>query len=259
MSKETESKELVVMEDFAIVKQGVDIAKALNENLGGERISFRDLDTAKLPSGRGTKFIVPDKDGNESEADEIRGVIIHVEKQRVYYEKTFDETGGGVPPDCMSYDMIRGIGTPGGECETCAMNQFDQEKQSKPCKEKRLFFVLRESDFMPLFLPISVGSIGKAQDYLTKLALRNTLKHTVETVFKLTTATNKRNIKYPQLVVERGRKLNPREIEIVEAYREGILPFISQNARVINEQPVPDSEPVQAEEEQFVEEEIQAA
>jgi len=251
MSREAESKELVVMENFAIVKQDVNIAEALKENLGGDRINFRDLDTAKLPSGRGTKFIIPDEDGNETEAEEIRGVIIHVEKQRVYYEKTFDETGGGVPPDCMSYDLINGDGTPGGSCESCPMNEFDQEKQSKPCKEKRMFFILRENDFMPLLLPVSVGSLKRARDYLTKLAFRNTLKHTVETVFKLETVSNKRNIKYPQLILERGARLNPKDIAIIKKYQTGILPFISHNAYKSKEEPVPD--------EDFTEEEIQAA
>ena len=98
---------------FAIMNLGKnEIAEILTENLGGAGLNVTDLTIVKVPSGGGVMWEIPGIEGLQH-AKEIEGVIIFTQSTRAYWPDSFDDTGGGSPPQCMSTDAVTGIGDPG--------------------------------------------------------------------------------------------------------------------------------------------------
>ena len=80
-----------------------------------------DLGQIKVPSGQGpAMWAVPTLEGEDEAVKTIDGVVIATQDIRVYYRTSFEDSGGGVPPDCSSADSVTGQGNPGGSCAECA-------------------------------------------------------------------------------------------------------------------------------------------
>ena len=81
-------------QNFAILRPGgPDAAEIIAANAGTGDFSAL-LDRITLPSGGGTSFSVPTMEG-EKDYKELEVVIAAWEDHRVYFAKSFDETGGG--------------------------------------------------------------------------------------------------------------------------------------------------------------------
>lgn len=148
--------------------------EAMQINLEGERLSEFDLDRIKVPAAGGTVWQVPTIDGVENQ-EAIEGVILAIQVRRGFWESPF---GGGAagPPDCSSMDGITGVGTPGGECATCPMNEFGsavrqdgKQGRGKRCSEKRLMLVLRAGDRLPIAISAPATSIKGIKQFLMRL------------------------------------------------------------------------------------------
>ena len=113
MSKKDENlpaKSAAGTEQFAIMTMKKDGIKELMEtNFGSEALSITDLPTITVPTGGGTSWTVPSIDG-DVEVKELVGIIVYHRMTRTYWETSFDESGGGVFPDCFSLDSLHGIG-----------------------------------------------------------------------------------------------------------------------------------------------------
>jgi hypothetical protein len=186
--------------DYAILEQSTDeLSEIIEENVG-EQIQVSDLDKTGIPAGGATSFEVPTLDGEE-DVKTIEGIIVGFKDGRAFWKESFDETGGGTPPDCFSDDMVTGVGDPGGACATCPFNQFGSAENGdgKACKEMRTVFVLREGDLLPLAITLPATSIKPMKQYFLRLVnFRKRFYHVV-TKFELEKTQNKGGIKYSKV------------------------------------------------------------
>src|SRR5262245_43918980 len=65
----------------------------------------------------------------------LTGIITFVRNERKYWSQPLAGENSRQPPDCASLDGVVGIGTPGGECLHCPLNQFGSEGKGKACGE----------------------------------------------------------------------------------------------------------------------------
>ena len=199
MPKET--KEVAVKtEDYAIVTSSSDpaaLSEALRENLDGAGLSVFDLDRIKVPSGGSKTWTVPTMEG-EVETQDLQGIIIYNKVVRQYYENPF--AGGGQPPECFSNDGHTGIGTPGGDCDSCYLSKFGAGNDGKTaCKERRLFFVLLPDSALPVLLNAPPSALKNARTYLLKLSGVGKKYFQVITRFVLTKDKSTDGIDYSKL------------------------------------------------------------
>ncbi len=180
------------------------------------------FDRIRMPSGGTTVFQIPSDDPAEPELEkEITGVILYHHPIRAYFKDKY--TGGINPPDCGSLDSLVGLGTPGGNCATCALNAFGTgENNSKACKERRRLYILREGELFPMMLSLPTGSLKEFSRYVMRCLSKGYKTNSVVTKISLTKATNKGGIAYAKAVFHMERKLTAEETVLVENLSEQI-------------------------------------
>ena len=237
MSKKKET-EIVVHEEseFQIMKMGEGaIADLMAENLGQDGLSVQDLTRIKVPSGGGLSWTVPSIEGDKLQK-ELLGVIVFTQTTRTYWIESFDDTGGGAPPDCYSPDGVTGIGmmadqVKDGMCGNCPMSQFADDGSGCPCKEGRLIFMIMQDEILPTVIKAPVMSLKGAKKYLTGLTSRIQKVHSVYTRLTLAVDRNKKGIEYSKIIFEKvGDVERP---EITDKYAKDLRPFIDQAAAKI--------------------------
>lgn len=231
------SKELVKAgseSTFAVLRmEQNELRDLIRENLGGESLSPRDLDRVKVPAGGGTTWEVPSIAGDVAEKT-IRGVVVHRATRRAYWEQSYDETGGGVQPDCFSDDGVLGHGEPGGPCSDCPFNEFESGRDgiSKACKEIRQLFVLPEDSLIPIVVNVPPGSIANVKAYFLRL-LRASLQITdVVTVIGLEKAVSKGGKGFSRVTLTAGERLEPEAAALLREYAGELQPAFRAAARV---------------------------
>lgn len=179
------SKGLAIIEPSVLAEKfpavgDPDAMEAFEANMGEEEISLFDLDQVKVPGSGGRTWEVPSLTGIDSTTS-LDGVILAIITRRSYWESSFDDTGGGTPPDCASDDGVYGRGAygvgslnnPDGECKTCPMNQWvedDKGRSRKPCTEQRLIVFLREGDILPVVVQTPPTSLKPLKRFMMKMA-----------------------------------------------------------------------------------------
>ena len=119
--------ELTIREngEFAIMNMKKDIKSIVVDNFGADGLRLTDLERITVPAGGGTMWEVPTIDSEGVDYHKtLTGIIIGSQTGRKYWKTSFDETGGGTPPDCFSADGVDGIGNPGGQCASCPNAKF---------------------------------------------------------------------------------------------------------------------------------------
>lgn len=218
---------------FAIMKyKKGEISNILRGNMGTDALSAMDLPQISVPAGGVTTFIRPTIDG-ELEQKELTGIIICTQHTRAYWAQSFDQTGGGTPPDCVSEDGDIGIGVPGGECGTCPFSQFGSadNKRSKACQEKRLLFFLMSDEILPIVVKAPATSLKGAKQYLMGLTSRGMKLHSVYTTLTLEKDKNKDGIAYSKIIFKKAGEVEAPDV--LEAYAEQIKPFLVKAVRDI--------------------------
>jgi hypothetical protein len=218
--------------NFAVLRQdATSIAEALAENLGGEQVGPSDLDRIRIPAGGGTSWTVPTINGEE-DAKEFTGVIVGIKTVRSFWQEEF--SGEGNPPDCYSDDGVVGHGDPGVACASCPLNVFGSAKGAgKACKERRLLFVLRENDFLPVVVALPPASIQPFKKFLMRLSSQGLPYSSVVTSFTLEKDKNSGGIVFSKAKLGVAGVLSSEEAATVRAYAETIRPLL---ARVRDEQ-----------------------
>jgi len=217
MGKKAESTALTVLQDrdYTLAKFTAEkFTEALSMNFGTEKLKPSDLDKIKIPASSGpAMWAVPSVDG-ETVTKEVEGVIVLHRNARAYWEKSIDETGGGDPPDCSSADGETGVGSIGGTCEVCPMNQFetDHNKRGKACKEMKLLFLVTKDSLLPFVMVLPPTSLGSYKKYLMRLTSGAVPYHTVVSRFALTEKSSKAGQKYYQVVCEMAERLDEQSI-----------------------------------------------
>lgn len=194
-------------------------SEAIHEELAGLGGGFERI---KIPSGGSTVFEMPGDDPNEPDAvKDFSAVILYHHPVHAFYMDKY--TGGSNPPDCGSYDGIKGEGNPGGNCLDCAYNKFGSgENGSKACKNRRRIYVLREGEIFPLVLALPTGSLKEFTRYIKRLLSKGMTSNAVVTRFGLKKATNAGGIAFSQATFAAERALNPEEYTLISSLSEEV-------------------------------------
>lgn len=222
------TKQMTVKKDSSVVAFDKNsFADAAYENLGGESLRLSDLDRIKIPSGGGKSFIVS-SDGKEDDVKEIFGTIVMSKPARVYWEKSYEEAGGGNPPDCSSDDCITGVGSPGGECLKCVLGQFTKDsegKKQKPrCAEKRMVFLKEEESLFPSLFIVPPSALKTFRSYLVGLSKKGIKLNNIVTKITLKSEKTPSGIAYSVPVFEIAGEVKNKEA--MEAYCTAIRPVL---------------------------------
>lgn len=208
----TKAAEIVPVSDYAMVKMGPEkLTAIMKQNMGPSGVSDRDLDSITMPSGGGTHWSVPGLEGDEP-AKEIVGVVVAFRDGRVYWKEALD-VAGALPPDCSSEDGIKGIGSPGGECESCPMAQFGSAIKGKgqACNSKRKLFVVRPNTFVPIIVSLPPTSLAPARKFFLRLASEGLAFYSVVVRIGLEEDKNADGIKYSKATFTVAAKLSEEE------------------------------------------------
>ena len=202
------------------------IAETIRDNLGGDTINERDLERVLIPAGGGRTWEIPSIDGVESKA-EIEGVIAHWTSPRAYWSQTIDDSDGNAPPDCVSSDGVRGVGDPGGPCNTCPHNVWGSGKGNvgKACKEKRLLYLVRPTSLLPIVIQAPVTSITPIKKYMLGLAMAGITYYTAITKLGLERVEGG-SYPYSRMILTMSGQLPDEMVAGIRSYREALIPTL---------------------------------
>jgi hypothetical protein len=229
---------------FAIMQmKSGEAVEMLRENVGAEKLTANDLNRITVPSQGSVVWTIPTIEGEKTEKT-IEGVIIFTQSVRAYWEQSFDESGGGSPPDCVARDGLTGMGDPGGDCLSCPKAQWETAKggkgRGKACSESRLIYLVSKSEILPTVIKVPATSLANARKYLFGLTSARQAVHSVYTKLSLESDKNADGIKFSKVVFEKtGDVENP---QITKDYAEGIKPFLSASVEQFTSQQ--DQDPV---------------
>ena len=211
---------------LALQSQATDVLEAVKENIGNDRITDRDLDRITVPSQGGLNWTVPTLEGEDS-AKTLDGIIVHWTSPRAYWA-TGLEVGGNSPPDCSSHDGETGYGQPGGECFSCPLNQWGSAEGGggKACKEKRMLFLLRASDLLPIVIQAPSTSIQPVKKYLLRLASQGMPYWSVMTKLSLEKAQISTGIAFSRIVPKSSGPVPEEQRGKLAEYVAAIKPII---------------------------------
>jgi len=211
---------------LALQNTPVGVLETVKENIGNDRITDRDLDRITVPLGGGLNWTVPTLGGEDS-AKTLDGIIVHWTAPRAYWA-TGLEAGGNAPPDCSSHNGEMGYGQPGGECFTCPLNQWGSAEGGggKACKEKRMLFLLRATDLLPIVIQAPSTSIQTVKKYLLRLASQGLPYWSVLTQLSLEKAQSSTGISYSRIAPKSSGPVPEEQREKLAEYVAAIKPII---------------------------------
>jgi hypothetical protein len=224
---ETDSQSLpTAIGTYALMAaEEAEIAQVIRLNAGAGTLSPFDLDRVRVPAGGGLAWEVPTLDGERSEP-EIEGVLVYWRDQRSYWRQSFDETGGGTPPDCSSHDGVRGVGDPGGLCAECPMAAWGSAPrgQGQACRQTRMLMMIREEDLLPIVIGVPPTSLGPIRKFFLRLASHQVPFYAVVTRLRLRKQKSRDGITYSQIEPVLARRLSLEEGQRIRRYAEGLRP-----------------------------------
>ena len=219
------STAIVKASKYAIVTQHERALKVLKTNIGPGGITERDLTLITIPTGGGTQWQTQTLKGEEH-VDALYGVPIMFKDVRLHWEKSYEETGGGEPPTCKTIndEASVGVGTPGGNCAVCPMNQWNEDSPTgrKRCALQRALFVCGPEDYLPFVFVLPVMSRIECVKYFVRLGSKGINHFGTVLKYTLATATNKTGIKYSKVQFELEEQLSPDVADQMQIVSEGM-------------------------------------
>jgi hypothetical protein len=202
------------------------IHEILVTNLGEGTMSVTDLERIKMPAGRATVWTVSDIGGTQN-LEELSGVILAWREVRMLWKVSLEQSDGAMPPDCYSPDAIKGIGSPGGSCASCAYSQFGSDPNGgQACKLSRQLFFLRPENLLPDVVSLSVMSIKPNRVYFKLLARKGLAVYSLITKIGLETTKNGQSREYPRATFTAGALLPPEQATHAAAYATMLKSFL---------------------------------
>jgi hypothetical protein len=206
------SKNLAVVKEEpqfpCLIETNDDFIEALTENFPNG-FKWTDLGRVGMPTSGGKEFSIPSKDG-ATDVKNFEGVIIHRHDVRTLWPP-FEE--GATKPLCQSDNLVTGIGSPGGECQSCPLSQWGSSDKGEgtACKEVSLLFVILEGHYMPITVGVTVGSAKSFKEYLREITMQGKSYRKVVTGFSLEQDKNANGIKFSKLKLSKVRDLEEGE------------------------------------------------
>ena len=227
----------VIKENEYLALQGSpdNLALVMATNLAGSEVSEFDLDRVGLPGAGGLAWTVPDINGEPVARTELRGVILLHGNRRAYWEESFEDSGGGSPPDCLSNDGVHGSGRIAGDekkragidrqCRQCPMSQWGSASsgEGQACQQRKLLFFLRPGDTLPLVIDLAPTSLRPLSRFMLRLTSRGISCHGAEVALGLKSTQSKGGITYsvisPRLVATFPHDETERLAKMAAAFR----------------------------------------
>ena len=218
-----------IVEKYVPAQRTANISQVLQDNVGTSITEF-DLDRIGTPPGGATQWQVPDLEGIKS-VDALEGIIVLWKEPRAYWATSFEETGGGTPPDCSSPDSVKAVpdgmfaegsdANPTGECAKCPMSQWGSGGgRSQACKQMRVLFMIREGNALPEAVVLPPTSIGPMRRYFLRLASKSVPYYGVVTRLKLERTKNADGIGFAQVAPSLVQVLDDDTQERIRLYGE---------------------------------------
>lgn len=153
------------------------------------------------------RFQLPSDDLSEpNQIKEFEGIIIDQHPCNAWWEQSFAESGGGVPPTCSSLDGKDGTKA---ACLGCPQNQFGSAKddrgnatKGKACKNMKRLHVLLPGCELPYRLTLPPSSIKEVDTFFSFLLNKRIPMTTIKVKFSLADATSSGGIHYSQIRFE---------------------------------------------------------
>lgn len=244
---EEKQPNLAKVDNFlALQGDGTQVLEILRENLQGTRLTPFDLDRITVPAAGGVMWEINDIDEGVTAVKNLEGIVVYSAPSRSYWEQSLDE-GQPSPPDCMSFDLVRGVGTPGGDCGTCPFNEFGTAQKGgrgKACSERRFLFMLRPDSFIPVVVQIPASSLKAMNQFLLRLAGRAVPYSGVVTSLSLEKATQAGGgLPYSRVIPAMAGRLSPDDLAKVKNIADSLKPMFQQTAeRMASEPPAGEEE-----------------
>lgn len=142
----------------------------LAEDYEGLQLSFPRV---KIPAGGALQFELPSDNPEDPDYTKvIEGVILYSHSSGAYWPEG-SEYDDNVSPLCATLDGKTGVGTPGGACAVCPLNQYGtatdgkgNPTKGKACKNMRQLYIYRSGDFMPIQLTLPPTSLTPYSDFV---------------------------------------------------------------------------------------------
>lgn len=241
-------------EKFAILKQDVKaLPDILAANIGDGSINQSDMDRVGIPGAGGLAWSVPDINGEPEAVSDLIGVILMHGDRRAYWNIGFNESGGGSPPDCSSYDGRVGTGYIRGEeqvdakgnriepktrsCKNCPMSQWGSadtgDKNKKPsngqaCTQRKLLFLLRQNDVLPIIVDLAPTSIKPFTQFMLRLTSRGIPCYGAVVGLKLRNEQSASGIRYSVVSPRLISVLSEEDVESMRKVADAMKPYFSQ-------------------------------
>lgn len=227
-------------EKYEILKRDLSQVKKIFEtNVSMDGIDEFDLDRVSIPGSGAAHWSVPDLNGEPEAVKELEGVVILHGDRRAFWDESFDESGGGSPPDCSSLDARIGYGWRRGMaegqrsqqgCKTCSLSQWGsnsdvKEDNQQACSNRKLLFFLRQGDLIPLCVDLAPTSVKPFNRFMLRLAGRMLPAYGVILGLKLIQEESRTGIKYSVVSPRLVAPLEEKDAAGMEAMGEAMRPL----------------------------------
>jgi len=197
--------------------------KAMVDEYLEDGLEAKDLERIKVPGGGGVTWQIQSSEGL-TRSEFFDGIIVGVQTTRAYWEVSYDDSEEKSPPNCSSRDGRIGVGKPGGECEICPLNSWGSGKrgQGTACGERKLVYILRPEDALPVVLSVPIMSQKNLRQYRTRLMRKLKNPSSVITRFALESSENASGKPYSKIVFAEVGPLPPSLTPMAKAYASTI-------------------------------------
>ena len=233
-TKEQETKALAVMDtDMFNLAEIAEGSSDIQDNL--DQVEIR-LPQIKIIH-QAQMFELPDG----TKAQSIQGFILDFNKINSYWRESFDQTGGGTPPDCFSLDGAKPSPYSGeiqsATCPECPQNQFVSEpakgggrSRGKACKNlKRVHIITRSNQLLPYRLTLPPSNLRTFDQYISSLVAQGYAFRMVYTDFSLKPTKNKDGITYAELVLTPVSAISKEQARVIKTMSERLGPILRDN------------------------------
>lgn len=227
-------------EKYAILQQDLSQVREIFEtNVSLDGIDEFDLDRISIPGSGAAFWSVPDIEGEPEAVKELEGVVILHGDRRAYWSVDYDDSGGGSPPDCHSFDAKVGVGwrpgMPEGSkteqvCKTCALAQWgsgsdDPNDNTQACSNRKLLFFMRKGDLVPLCIDLAPTSVKPFNRFMLRLAGRMVPCYGAILGLKLVQEDSRTGVKYSVVSPRLVARLSETDTEGMKAMADALRPI----------------------------------
>ncbi|KKN79823.1 hypothetical protein LCGC14_0336780 [marine sediment metagenome] len=227
MAKKENALATIDEAQYPALTSGRNINAVMKVNFGGDDVKPEDLITIKLPTGGSITWLIPTTEG-ETSTLVLEGILVHIAMRRAYWKE-----GNEGFPDCRAIDARIGVGDPGGDCSACPnavfgtkINKDGSKSGGQACNLRRLLFMVREGDLLPIVIDTPATSLVPVKNWLIAITSRGLFYYQFLTRLELTAAGSGQE-KYAIVKPSCGPLLSPEATEKILNYAKTLQEVFS--------------------------------